>query len=133
MRRRPETLALLARGWRVLAIDQEPAALKRVLAAVPEQVRPRLETQVASFEGVVLPAVDFVYAGLSLPFCPPEQFPIVWERVVAAVRAGGRFAGHFFGERDSWNGDPKLTFHTRNELQQRFADFTIEALDEVEK
>lgn len=127
-----ETMALLARGWRVLAVDRELAAIERVLAKLPEQARLRLETQVASFEEVVLPPADFVYAGLSLPFCPPEHFPAVWARLVAAVRPGGRFAGHLFGERDSWNGAPNLTFHTAVELQQRFAGFTIEALNEVE-
>ena len=127
-----ETMALLARGWRVLAIDREPAASARVLPGVPEVARTRLDTQVASFEGVTLLPADFVYAGLSLPFCPPEQFPAVWGRVVAAVRPGGRFVGHLFGERDSWNGDPEMTFHTAAELQQRFAGFTIESLNEVE-
>lgn len=127
-----ETLALLARGWRVLAIDREPAAIARVLAAVPEQARLRLETQVAAFADALLPPADLVYAGLSLPFCPPEHFPAVWERVVAAVRPGGRFAGHLFGERDSWSGDPMKTFHTAAELQRRFAGFAIESLGEVE-
>jgi SAM-dependent methyltransferase len=127
-----ETMALLARGWRVLAVDREPAAIERVLAGVPEEARPRLATQVASFDHAVLPAADFVYAGLSLPFCPPEHFPTVWERVAATVRPGGRFAGHLFGERDSWNGDATKTFHTAVELQQCFAGFTIESLNEVE-
>jgi trans-aconitate methyltransferase len=127
-----ETMALLARGWCVLAVDRELAAIERVLAALPEVARPRLETQVTSFENAVLPPADFVYAGLSLPFCPPEHFPAIWERVVAAVRPGGRFAGHLFGERDSWNGDPTKTFHTAAEFQQRFAGFTIESLNEVE-
>lgn len=127
-----ETMALLVRGWRVLAVDREPAAIERVLAAVPDVAKPKLDTQVASFEDMALPPADFVYAGLSLPFCPPEHFPVVWERVVAAVRPGGRFAGHLFGERDSWNGDPTKTFHTAAELQQRFAGFAIESLNEVE-
>jgi tellurite methyltransferase len=72
-----ETMALLARGWCVLAVDREPAAIERVLAAVPDVAKPRLETQVASFEDVALPVADFIYAGLSLPFCPPEHFPCV--------------------------------------------------------
>jgi tellurite methyltransferase len=127
-----ETMALLSRGWRVLAVDREPVAIERVLAAVPDVAKPGLETQVASFEQAVLPLADFIYAGLSLPFCPAADFPAVWERVVAAVRPGGRFAGHLFGERDSWNGDPTKTFHTAADLQQRFAGFTIESLNEVE-
>ena len=31
-----ETLALLAKGWRVFAVDQEPAAISRLLTAAPE-------------------------------------------------------------------------------------------------
>ncbi len=60
---------------------------------MPEAARTRLETQVAPFQDVALPAADFVYAGLSLPFCPPEQFPAVWAGVVAALRPGGRVEG----------------------------------------
>lgn len=127
-----ETMVLLARGWRVLAVDREPAAIERVLAAAPEPTRPRLQVQQASFEDVFLPPADFVYAGLSLPFCPPAHFPALWERVVAAVRPGGRFAGHLFGERDSWRTNPDMTFHTKAELQQRLAGFTVESLVEVE-
>jgi hypothetical protein len=51
---------------------------------------------------------------------------------VAALRPGGRFAGHLFGERDSWSGNSRMTFHTAAGLQQRLTGFTIEALAEVE-
>jgi tellurite methyltransferase len=37
-----------------------------------------------------------------------------------------------FGERDSWSGDPRMTFHTTVGLQQRFAGFSIESLTELE-
>lgn len=127
-----ETLALLAQGWRVLAIDQTPEAIERVLAATSEEHQPRLQAQVASFQDVSLPPVDFVYAGLSLPFCSPAHFPAVWAGIVAALRSGGRFAGHLFGERDSWRTNPDMTFHTEAELRQRLVGFTIESLTEVE-
>lgn len=127
-----ETLALLARGWRVLAVDREPAAIERVLAAVRDEHRPRLQTQVAAFQDAVLPPADFVYAGLSLPFCPPTHFPAVWAGIVTALLPGGRFAGHLFGERDSWRTNLDMTFHTEAELRQRLAGFTIESLTETE-
>jgi SAM-dependent methyltransferase len=129
-----ETIALLAAGWHVLAIDQEPAAIERVLASVPAAFRPQLSTQVAGFEAVVLPAADFIYAGLSLPFCTPAAFPLLWAQIETALRPGGRFAGHFFGERDSWASDPTMTmtFHTKQSLIARFGTFKIEVLNEVE-
>lgn len=127
-----ETLALLARGWRVLAADQEPAAIERLLAAVPAPHRPRLDARVAPFHALALPAADFVYAGLSLPFCPPEQFPAVWAALAAALRPGGRFAGHLFGERDGWYGDPRMTFHSAAALQALVAGLVVESLVEVE-
>jgi tellurite methyltransferase len=128
-----ETMALLARGWRVLAIDQTPEAIERVLAAVSEEHRPRLQTQVAAFQDVSLPPADFVYAGLSLPFCAPAHFPAVWAGIVATLRPGGRFASHLFGERDSWRSNPDMTFHTEAELRERLIGFTIESLTEVEE
>ncbi len=39
---------LLRRGWRVLAIDREPAAIEALRAATPPVNLPRLETRVAN-------------------------------------------------------------------------------------
>ena len=50
------------------------------------------------------------YAGLALPFCDPERFRTLWPRITSAIRDDGWFAGHFFGPRDSWAGNPGMTF-----------------------
>lgn len=128
-----ETLALLEQGWSVLAIDQQAAAIARVQAAAPQAARSRLETQVAAFADATLPPADLIYAGLSLPFCPPADFPAVWNRVIAALRPGGRFAGHLFGERDGWRDDPAMTFFSLSEVQQLLAALRIETLTEIEE
>lgn len=128
-----ETLALLARGWRVLAIDQQPEAIQLVLAATPEDARPRLQTQAAAFHEAMLLPADFIYAGLSLPFCPPEQFSAVWARLVGALRPGGRFAGHFFGERDTWSANPSMTTRTLAQIHELLNGLTIETLTEEEE
>ena len=39
---------------------------------------------------------DLVWAGLSLPFCPPTHFDRHWAEIVTSVGAGGRFAGDYF-------------------------------------
>jgi SAM-dependent methyltransferase len=134
-----ETLALLARGWTVLALDQSPEAIACVRAAVPADWRPRLHTQTTSFQAAELPPADLVYAGLSLPFCPPEELPAVWARALGAVKPGGRFAGHFFGRREGrsarhWANQAGRTLLTLPEARALFAGLTIEfenVIDEV--
>ena len=76
-----ETAVLLERGWNVLAIDGEPAAIQHLLAKVPDEARARLQTQVARFEEIRLPSTDLVHASFSLPFCPPEHFEHFWANI----------------------------------------------------
>lgn len=128
-----ESLLLLHEGWQVLAIDQQPEALALLADRLPPADAPRLQTQVARFEEVVLPPADLIYAGLSLPFCPPDHFPALWARIGAALGPGGWFAGHFFGERDDWFGDPQMTFLTPEGCRALFAGFEVETFRELER
>jgi SAM-dependent methyltransferase len=128
-----ETLALLSRGWRVLAIDREPEAIARIQARLPAAHRPRLIAQVAAFEGLPLPPADLIYAGFSLPFCPPAHFAALWQEIVAALRAGGLFAGQLFGDRDEWAGTPGMTFYARDAARALLAPLHVERFDEVEE
>lgn len=127
-----ETLALLHHGWQVFAVDQHADAIARVEAGAPADQRHRLTTHCALMEEATFPHVDLIYAGLSLPFCPPAAFPIVWQKLVAALPVGGRFAGHLFGDRDAWAG-PDLTFQTVTEARALFAGFAIESFTEFEE
>src|SRR5258708_30442219 len=47
----------------------------------------------SSFHESTWPTCDLVNASFSLPFCAPERFPEVWERIVESLRPGGRFCG----------------------------------------
>jgi tellurite methyltransferase len=112
-----ETVALLSQGWHVLAIDQQPEAIADVMARVAPEHKARLTTQMVSFEHVEFPASDFIWASLSLPFCPPAHFSRLWEKIVASLRAGGRFAGDFFGVRHTWAKRQAMTFHTVEQIK----------------
>ncbi len=120
-----DAAALLARGWRVVGIDREPAVL-----ALPRH--PRLEVRLEPFETAGLPDADLVNASFCLPFCRPDAFPAFWSRIVAAVLPGGRFAGHFLGPRDGWAGNPGITHIPEDELRTLLAPFEIERFDEEE-
>ncbi|MHC4107745.1 MAG: class I SAM-dependent methyltransferase [Planctomycetota bacterium] len=128
-----DTLELLERGWRVLALDGEQEAIDRMLAR-PEfdafGQSPRLEARVASFDNLQLPPCMLVNASYALPFCPPNCFDAVWQSIVSAMRPGGRFAGQFLGKQDGWAKLPDRSHHTREEVSALLAGFEIEHLQE---
>jgi tellurite methyltransferase len=129
-----DTVELLRRGWRVVAVDAERAGIE-ALEARPEAVEAdgRLETVVATFAEARWPDADLVNASFSLPFMPPPEFTAVWARLVASLRPGGRFAGHLFGVRDEWAPAPDMTFLTRAEAEALFDGFEVESFEEIER
>lgn len=62
----------------------------------------------------------------------PRYFMEVWEKISSSVNVKGRFAGHFFGERDSWAQDEMQTHFTSGALKQLFENFNIEYFIEAE-
>ena len=128
-----DTLELLNRGWRVLATESCPEAFSFLLPRVSEASKSRLTTLVAAFAETQLPTCDLINASYALPFCEPAHFPDLWNRIVGSVRQGGRFAGQFFGKRDSWASLPNRTHHTRDEMLKLLGGFEIEYLEEEEE
>jgi tellurite methyltransferase len=117
---------LLRAGWRVLAIDREPAALEALRAATPVDHRGRLETRVADLAEVEIPACNLVNASLSLPFLAPDPFWATWGRVLDAVPVGGRVAAMLFGDRDASADDPEMTCPPPAAIRSSLAAFDIE-------
>ncbi|CDN14806.1 MAG: class I SAM-dependent methyltransferase [Richelia sp.] len=127
-----DTVEMLHRGWRVLAIDGEQEGINRLLSN-PNIDRQQLETDLMKFESLVLPkSVDLINASFSLPFCQPPYFPRLWDTIVASLRSGGRFCGQLFGDRDSWSIDSSANYHTRQEIEDLLQYFVIEMLEEEE-
>ncbi len=104
-----DTLELLRRGWRVIAIEEHPRGFELLLPRVPSEQRGLLETRTGTFRTLELPATDLLNASFCLPFCAPADFPALWRTIVQAIRPGGRFAGQLFGDRDSWAVLPDRT------------------------
>jgi SAM-dependent methyltransferase len=127
-----DTIALLRRGWHVLAIDAEAAAIARLLARPDLPTGAALETRCARFEDTGWPAVDLVNASFALPLCPPQRFPGLWAKVERSLAPGGRFAGQLFGERDEWQGEPGITHLARRDIDGLLQGFAVEMLEEEE-
>lgn len=128
-----ESAFLLANGWHVLAIDNEPAAFKQLNAKIPLETQERLQTQITTFEVVELSPADLIYAGYSLPFCHPQHFDALWNKIVQNVKPGGRFAGQLFGVNDTWAGSPGMTFLTEEQAWVLFGAFEVEYFDEEDE
>ncbi len=131
-----DTIELLRRGWRVIAIDSDQAGLDELDGAVPKEARPRLERVRATLEGARWPQCDLLNASFAIPHVAPQDFPALWERIVRSIHPRGRFAGQFFGVHDDWtrlqDGIPR-TFHTRAQVDEMLRPFEIEFLDEVDR
>jgi SAM-dependent methyltransferase len=129
-----DTVELLRRGWRVLAVDAEAAAIAGLRARPEAQVAgERLETRAARFEAMPLPQCDLVNSSFALPLCPPDAFPALWRRLLGAVRTGGRIACQLFGPRDSWaHRRPPISIHDRAAVEALLTGLAVEMLEEEE-
>ncbi len=127
-----DAVELLRRGWSVLAVDAEAAAIEALKARPEMPEQPELETMVARFEAITLPAADLINSGFALPLVPPRAFPDLWDGIIDALRSGGRVSCQLFGERDSWFGDPTVTFFTRGGVEALLNPLDIEHLREEE-
>jgi SAM-dependent methyltransferase len=127
-----DTVEIVRRGWRVLAIDGEEVAIARLLSR-SDIDQTRLETRVQRFEDLDLPdAVDLINASFCLPFCPPSYFEQLWHQIQTALVPGGRFCGQLFGDRDSWAVYDDIAVQTRTQVEAMLQPFTVELFEEEE-
>jgi trans-aconitate methyltransferase len=126
-----ETRAMLDAGFAVTAVDVTPSAIE-IVSAYPE-VGTTLTPLLSAMQDAVLPAVDLLYAGYSLPFCPPQDFERLWSSVCEAVRPGGLLAVDLFGTRDEWAGEAGMTFVDRARIDELTAGLDVVWLDEVDQ
>jgi SAM-dependent methyltransferase len=127
-----DVVELLRRGWRVIAVDAEPEALRQ-LAARDLPSADRITPVLARLEEVPLPlGVQLVNSSFAMPLCEPEAFRDLWARIGEHLPAGGRFSGQWYGKRDSWLGRPGITFLERDEALALLDGFDVEMFEEEE-
>ncbi|MEM0983318.1 MAG: class I SAM-dependent methyltransferase [Planctomycetota bacterium] len=129
-----DTAEMLKRGWGVLAIDSTAEGIERLKDRKPaHKAGDWLRTKVATMEAADLPECHLLNASYALPFCPPAEFDHLWAKIETAVTPGGRFAGQFFGDRDSWASAPDLTIHTRERVMSLLSGWVLEFFSEDDK
>ncbi|MCQ4287951.1 class I SAM-dependent methyltransferase [Pseudomonas stutzeri] len=127
-----DSLALLRAGWKVVALDRDPEALRALQEQAAAYAPGALTALCRTFEDAApLPAVDLINASFALPFCRPEAFTDLWMRITQALRQGGLFTGHFFGPRDDW-AKKGLSIHSQDQLRRQFERWELLALKEFD-
>ena len=121
-----DTIKLVNSGWRVFAADSTPDGFANILSKLPVDKRGNVECAQVCFEDMTIPEADLVYSVFSVPFCKPEFFSVFWDRVVASIRPGGRFAGNLFGVKDEWAYMSDVTFIEKEQIGDLFKCFDIE-------
>jgi len=121
-----DTRELLRSGWRVLAVDREPAARTVLENAVEPDLQARLQVRIEDLATASIPRCDLVNASLSLPFLAPAAFGPAWGRIVTALRPGSRFAAMLFGDHDESASDPEMTCFPPDRVRADLVDFEIE-------
>ncbi len=127
-----DSLEILRRGHRLLAVDREPEALERLRSRVPSGHLPALRTEVADLEHWEMPPADLVNASFVLQSLSRTGFDRLWRQIATRLRSGGRFAGHLLGPADSWVASGRSWGLARPELETLLAGFEVEKLEEEE-
>jgi len=128
-----DTLELLKRNWKVLAIDYSPEGLAILEESVIPSRKRNFRKMNMSFESLNLIKCNFLNASYSIPFCKPECFGNLWNEIDNSILKDGRFAGNFFGINDSWAKDKMMTFHSKEEVNKLFKNFIIEYFEEKDE
>ncbi len=128
-----DTVELLRRGWRVLAIDADPDGVARLHRTLGAHLGDRLEVRLGRFEDQSWPEADLVNASLTLGWCAAGGFPALWQRIAGSVRPGGRFAGQFHGVHDSGGGLPSTTRLSAAEIDALVDGCDVELRTEEEE
>lgn len=127
-----DVYALLSRGWRVVAVDSNPAVQHFFETSRFAPYLSELTVICDSFESAAWPKAHLINANLALPFCNPVHFPTVWGKISGSLLPGGRFAGNFFGPHDDWAGRPPMTFLSADQIRELLNGWNIELFEENE-
>jgi tellurite methyltransferase len=128
-----DTIELLKRGWKVLAVDKEKNALSMIKKCIDKTLKTNLQTKQEAFEKLKIPSCDLINANYSHPFCRPDYFLKFWENIVSSIKTKGWFSGNLFGNNDEWSENKSMTFFTKDQVLSLFSYFKIEYFLEVEE
>ena len=124
-----DTMFLAEKGFVVDAVDSSPD----VSVYLPEN--DAIHFSAVSFSDFPYPEneYDLVTAQYSLPFCEPEKFPDVWQKIITSLKKGGIFTGQFFGYEDGFAPNAQMTFLNKEHVEELFSDCIVHTFVEAKR
>lgn len=86
----------------------------------------------SSFEEVNLPKTDALMAFFSIPFCPPDKFDLLWDKIYECIEKDGYFVGQLFGNRDAWRHRKDINTFSIKTAKKYLERYEVLKFEEVE-
>lgn len=127
-----ESVYLVSEGFmHVTALDKTNVA-HAIADILPSE---HFTYKITTFEEFEFPKseYDLVNAQYALPFIHPDSFQRVISSIYDSLKQGGVFVGQFFGNRDEWKTNSKMTFVTKDMANDLLSAYTVNFFEEEEK
>lgn len=126
-----DTRYLLEQGFEVTAIDKSPLMEQEA----KDLENDKLHALTTSFEDFDFPEnkYDIASSMFALPFTEPQHFEKVFTNIKNSLKKDGIFCGQFFGINDEWSKNPKMTFHTEDQIKNLLTGLEILSFKEIEE
>lgn len=126
-----ETVYMIKNGIKVLAIDRQ-LNQDFILNRLSENEKKLISFKESSFEDVELPKTQLLTAFFSIPFCNPNNFDDLWNKIYNSIEDDGYFVGQLFGDRDAWNVVDSINTFPIDKVKEYLKKYKIIKLEEVE-
>ncbi len=126
-----ETVYMIKNGIKVLAIDRQ-LNQDFILNRLSDNEKKMISFKESSFEDVELPRTNLLTAFFSIPFCNPNKFDELWNKIYNSIEDDGYFVGQLFGDRDDWNVVDSINTFPIDKVKDYLKKYRIIKLEEVE-
>ena len=126
-----ESVYLLKNGIKVTCIDSKlnKSFILERLEADEVKLVSFIES---SFEEVILPKTEMLMAFFSIPFCSPDKFNLLWDKIYECLEPNGYFVGQLFGDRDDWNNNKNINTFAVEEAKHYLERYNVIKFEEIE-
>ena len=126
-----ETVYMIKNGIKVLAVDRQ-LNQDFILNRLSDNEKKMISFKESSFENVELPRTNLLTAFFSIPFCNPNNFDELWNKIYNSIEDDGFLVGQLFGDRDAWNVVDSINTFPIDKVKEYLKGYKIIKLEEVE-